>query len=84
MIKMDCKELGVERLLLKNGEMSYFLQRKILSILTQNRSTNLGISKQNFGVSEMKEKSDKLVLIIKNIHSVNKGFKSVIIFLISN
>ena len=76
-LKWIAKELGFERLLLKNGEMRAYFTTKKDSLYFDSESFNkiLEYLKQNFGVSEMKEKSDKLVLIIKNIHSANKAIQ---------
>ena len=76
-LKWIAKELGFERLLLKNGEMrAYFTTKKdSLYFDSESFSKILEYLKQNFAVSEMKEKSDKLVLIIKNIHSANKAIQ---------
>ena len=76
-LKWIAKKLGFERLLLKNGEMrAYFTTKKdSLYFESESFSKILEFLKQNFTMSEMKEKSDKLVLIIKNIRSANKAIE---------
>ena len=76
-LKWIAKELGFERLLLKNGELrTYFTTKKdSLYFESESFSKILEYVKQNFNKAEMKEKKDKLVLIIKNINSANKAIE---------
>jgi len=76
-LKWIAKKLGFERLLLKNEEMrAYFTTKKdSLYFESESFSKILEFLKQNFTMSEIKEKSDKLVLIIKNIRSANKAIE---------
>ena len=55
---------------------AYFTTKKdSLYFESESFSKILEFLKQNFTMSEMKEKSDKLVLIIKNIRSANKAIE---------
>tara|TARA_B000000532_G_scaffold244247_1_gene243433 strand:- start:9901 stop:13239 length:3339 start_codon:yes stop_codon:yes gene_type:complete len=76
-LKWVAKELGFERLLLKNGEMrTYFTTKKdSLYFESESFSKILEFLKQNFNKAEMKEKKGKLVLIIKDINSPNKAIE---------
>tara|TARA_B100000683_G_scaffold61868_1_gene60254 strand:- start:9255 stop:12593 length:3339 start_codon:yes stop_codon:yes gene_type:complete len=76
-LKWVAKELGFERLLLKNGEMrTYFTTKKdSLYFESESFSKILEYLKQNFTKAEMKERKDKLVLIVKDINSADKAIK---------
>ena len=76
-LKWVAKELGFERLILKNGEMrTYFTTKKdSLYFESESFSKILEYLKQNFTKAEMKEKKDKLVLIVKDINSADKAIK---------
>ncbi len=76
-LKWIAKELGFERLLLKNGEMrAYFTTNKNSQYFeSESFEKILEYLKQNFTTSEMIEKSEKLLLIIKNIQSSKSAIK---------
>ena len=76
-LKWVAKELGFERLLLKNGEMRAYFTKKKDSLYYESESFSkiLEYLKQNFTKAEMKEKKDTLVLIIKDINSANKAIE---------
>ena len=76
-LKWVAKELGFERLLLKNREMRAYFTKKKDSLYYESESFSkiLEYLKQNFTKAEMKEKKDTLVLIIKDINSANKAIE---------
>ena len=76
-LKWIANKLGFERLLLKNGEMRSYFTTKRNSDYFESESflKILEYVKYNFDKCEMKEKSNKLILIIKEINSASKAIK---------
>ena len=76
-LKWAAKELGFERLLLKNGEMRAYFTSKKDSPYFESESFGkiLEYLKQNFTKSEMTQKKDKLVLIVRDINSANTAIE---------
>ena len=74
-LKWIAKELGFERLLLKNGEMRAYFTTKSDSPYFESESFGLILEylKQNFTTCEMKEKAEKLSLIFKEVDSASSA-----------
>ena len=76
-LKWIAKELGFERLLLKNGEMRTYFTTKSDSPYFESETFGLILEylKQNFTTCEMKEKREKLSLVFKEVASVSSAIR---------
>tara|TARA_B100001741_G_C16555141_1_gene602153 strand:+ start:11768 stop:15091 length:3324 start_codon:yes stop_codon:yes gene_type:complete len=74
-LKWIAKELGFERIHLKNGEMRTYFTTKRDSNYFESETFGLILEylKQNFTTCEMKEKSDKLSLVFKKVDSASSA-----------
>ena len=76
-LKWSAKQLGFEKLILKNGDMRAYFTTKKDSMYFKSESFEkiLEYIKQNFTKSKMVEKSEKLILVIKNVDSAKKAIE---------
>ena len=76
-LKWDAKELGFERLLLKNGEMRAYFTTNKDSLYFESESFNkiLNYLKNNFSNCKMEEKYEKLIFIVKEVKSVSDAIR---------
>jgi len=76
-LKWIAKKLGFERLLLKNGVMRTYFTTKSDSLYFESDAFSkiLEYLKHNFTSCEMKEKSGKLSLVVKDVNSSTKAIE---------
>jgi len=76
-LKWIAKKIGFERLLLKNGQMRTYFTTKSDSLYFESKVFGkiLEYLKHNFSTCNMKEKNNKLSLVISDVHSATKAIE---------